>query len=485
MIKKIILFVLTLFITATAFSQGIRFEQLSYQKALAKAKTENKPIFIDCHASWCEPCKKMAAQVFSLRKIGEYFNTHFINVKYDIEKEGKGIAEEFKISSVPTFLLINPDGELLYRLVGTYESDVFLEKIIRGCDVKNSLTYQEEKYKNGKMNASEFRDYILTRMDAGQTEHLEELFEKLFSILSDEEKATSECWSLFSHSGLSPIGSKYFDYLCQHKAAFEKNIGKEKVNTYLYQMYQNYLNQSTNDIMMYPERGYDQQMLTKIDSLASTLDHPDRKLLSLNVNIVKAMRQKNVSQMVAAFTEIAPLLRQDELYGFSYTASHIAQFGTKSDLKKLVEIGNLYMSMAKDGQLKTYISIMYEPFRKRAADGVYFDRDDFERAIQLSKAYERPLFLYLYNSKNKDCKEMDKNIFANDSIGETMKQITCVKYNVKTADGEKAMNYFASQKTPMCIVIAPSGKVIWQRTGTIKPEEFLSEMDKVIQGSIR
>ena len=41
--------------TVQAQDRSIRFEEGSYQEVLAKAKKENKLLFIDCYTSWCGP----------------------------------------------------------------------------------------------------------------------------------------------------------------------------------------------------------------------------------------------------------------------------------------------------------------------------------------------------------------------------------------------------------------------------------------------
>ena len=81
---------LTAFTTKKKADKGIEFYEGNFNDALAKAKYENKIIFMDAYASWCGPCKKMAANVFTDEKAGEYFNANFVNLKMDMEK-GKGL----------------------------------------------------------------------------------------------------------------------------------------------------------------------------------------------------------------------------------------------------------------------------------------------------------------------------------------------------------------------------------------------------------
>ena len=71
---------------------GIRFFEGSWEQALAEAKSTGKPIFMDCYTSWCGPCKQLATEIFPQKIVGDFMNSKFVNVKYDMEKEeGYGI----------------------------------------------------------------------------------------------------------------------------------------------------------------------------------------------------------------------------------------------------------------------------------------------------------------------------------------------------------------------------------------------------------
>ena len=76
------------FIAATVMmAQGMVFEPegTTLEQASAKAKAENKLIFLDCFTSWCGPCKKMARDVFPQEQVGAFMNPRFVNIKIDME----------------------------------------------------------------------------------------------------------------------------------------------------------------------------------------------------------------------------------------------------------------------------------------------------------------------------------------------------------------------------------------------------------------
>ncbi len=115
-------------VPSAAENKGIKFDDISYQTALEKAKTSNKLIFIDAYAVWCGPCKWMAANTFTDEKVGEFFNDNFINLKIDMEKgEGPELARKLQVTAYPTLFFINKDGEIVKRVLGAKPAKEFLK----------------------------------------------------------------------------------------------------------------------------------------------------------------------------------------------------------------------------------------------------------------------------------------------------------------------------------------------------------------------
>lgn len=108
-----------LLFTSLGFAQGVEFTSSNYKEVLKQSAEQDKPIFIDFYATWCGPCKMMDKRVFSLDEIGGLMNENFINLKLDVEKgEGKSLANQYKITGMPTYVFINSDGDILHRIIG-------------------------------------------------------------------------------------------------------------------------------------------------------------------------------------------------------------------------------------------------------------------------------------------------------------------------------------------------------------------------------
>lgn len=141
----------TLFIGALAWAQGIKFEEGNFASILAKAKKENKLVFVDAYASWCGPCKLMVKNIFPLKNVGDYYNSHFINAKIDMEKgEGIELAKKYNVKAFPTYLFIDGNGEAVHRTLGYVEEKDFIQFAMDAGDPNKRLTSLKQQFEKGE-----------------------------------------------------------------------------------------------------------------------------------------------------------------------------------------------------------------------------------------------------------------------------------------------------------------------------------------------
>ena len=101
-----------------AKANGIDFLSGDWTAALALAKAENKPIFVDVYATWCGPCKKLKS-TFKDPEVGAYFNKNFVNIRIDGEtQDGIQFRNRYQINSYPTLLIVDYDGKVKTRAQG-------------------------------------------------------------------------------------------------------------------------------------------------------------------------------------------------------------------------------------------------------------------------------------------------------------------------------------------------------------------------------
>lgn len=150
---------------------GIRFEKkLSWNDIMAKARAENKYIFVDCFATWCGPCKVMDETVYPLETVGKYYNSHFISVKVQIDKTNKDdeftrqwynyaalLQSRYSVKAFPTFLFFSPDGTPTHKVTGSVSPDKFIE-LAKDAQNPDKQYYQVLKnFQPGKLDTSELK----------------------------------------------------------------------------------------------------------------------------------------------------------------------------------------------------------------------------------------------------------------------------------------------------------------------------------------
>jgi thiol:disulfide interchange protein len=92
--------------------------------ALSQASTSNKPTLLFFTASWCPPCKAMKRDVLSDASIASVIAAQYVAVYVDVDERSVD-ARRFQVSSMPTFVVLNPDGTERVRRVGGMPRDAF------------------------------------------------------------------------------------------------------------------------------------------------------------------------------------------------------------------------------------------------------------------------------------------------------------------------------------------------------------------------
>ncbi len=113
-----------------------------YDKALSRAKDENKPILMDFYTDWCSWCKKLDAETYGNETVAALLNESFICLKVDAERHAD-LAKEYDVLGYPTIVFLSPDREEIGRIVGYERPNKFLQ------DARNLLTQWTSAQKEG------------------------------------------------------------------------------------------------------------------------------------------------------------------------------------------------------------------------------------------------------------------------------------------------------------------------------------------------
>ena len=174
--KRIVLsFVCVLVAWYASHAQGVKFESGTWKEILTKAKTENKTIFVDVYTQWCGPCKHVSENVFPQEKLGEYYNSHFINFKIDAESSaGKEFVKTYPVTGYPTFFFIDGNGKVIHKMVGAKDANGFISeaKMIIMYARHGGIDNMMAAIKNGTADKELLYDYYTSASPKSKPEAL-------------------------------------------------------------------------------------------------------------------------------------------------------------------------------------------------------------------------------------------------------------------------------------------------------------------------
>ena len=194
------------------FGQGIEFmDNEPWSKVLQRAKEQNRLIFMDCYTVWCGPCKGLAQDVFPQKQVGDFFNAHFVNVKYDMEKgDGKMLREKYKeyIIGFPTLLLLDGDGNVVHQMAGYQKAENLIAGMKAGMEGK-SLPALQKKYEAGARDFETIRDYVAALNGAFKRENIPTIISEFIATTPMEKLKDKEIWNLVGKYITNPYSEAY------------------------------------------------------------------------------------------------------------------------------------------------------------------------------------------------------------------------------------------------------------------------------------
>lgn len=292
----ILLFVIMPLGMITNAQEGVKFEDLTFDRALAKAKAENKLVFMDCYTSWCGPCKKMLNSVFVQKEAGDFFNPRFVNVKYDMEKgEGIELAKRFKVKSFPTFFIIRPDGSIQHKIGGATSLKSFLGWVEKGLNEETSLDFLNKQYEKGGMSKKQMLDYYQVLLCAGEREKANIVLGKLKNTLDANDRVKADYWFLLEGQ---PYGSEGCNFVLANYAALKKNVGEEKLANYIYVNYNKILDEKLEQKSDVGEKTM-KKWFDRISKEWASLDwQPDVRLQN-KLKLLEACSSRDAEQIIS------------------------------------------------------------------------------------------------------------------------------------------------------------------------------------------
>ena len=110
---------------------------LSMADAVARTRTESKPLLVHTYAVWCGWCARFDQEVYTDPAVQAYVDEHFAPTRLDLEGQTEvpffdhtvtmaALGNAFGVTGTPTTVFVGPDGQPLTKLPGYTDTATFL-----------------------------------------------------------------------------------------------------------------------------------------------------------------------------------------------------------------------------------------------------------------------------------------------------------------------------------------------------------------------
>ncbi len=121
-LKFIYLSLFILIVPGLCLAEAIHW--VDYDKGMAMAKKENKPVYLHFFADWCGYCRKMERETFSREEVAEGLNGDFISIRVNADHDSS-LARKYGVTGLPDNRFLDADGKQIYRIPGYMEPILF------------------------------------------------------------------------------------------------------------------------------------------------------------------------------------------------------------------------------------------------------------------------------------------------------------------------------------------------------------------------
>ena len=106
------------------------------RQALDEAARSGRNVLVKFGAAWCGPCQKMKRETMTDRQVISTLNDCLIPVEVDVDRDRQA-AGQFQIDSVPTVLILSPEGRVLRRQTGFMSPAQLLNMVEPFCQTQS------------------------------------------------------------------------------------------------------------------------------------------------------------------------------------------------------------------------------------------------------------------------------------------------------------------------------------------------------------
>ena len=236
--KKISLLLLFISISFSSYSQlrdSIHFLPITFDEAIVKAKADKKPIFLHAYASWCHYCSEMVEKVYTDINVANFYNKNFINIKMDMEKEGKNLNKKLKVQNYPAHIFFDyPATTMMHREAGKKDVLDFITLGYDALDTTKQLRTFEKKYFSKKATVTETYTYFKMLDRAGLDNQVG--INSYLTGLSDADLLKQENWRIM-YDLFRDVDMQAFNKVILNRDAYQQIYTEDSIDNKILGVY--------------------------------------------------------------------------------------------------------------------------------------------------------------------------------------------------------------------------------------------------------
>lgn len=213
----------------------------SLSKAFAKAKQQNKPVFIEFYNSDCSVCKRLGILLQEDAEVSAYYNTNFINYAMDTYDELSAEDNAFitnanlHFDSVPVLLYFDKNKNFLHYSSGDISSKTVINEAKKAVLPDYNASGLKAKYDAGDRSVRTLYAYCNMLLIYKNDELLQKTAQELFEAFNKSELPTKKSYIILKQV-VNSTENGFFQYWIKNLnnlKDFESGSKKNTEQSYL------------------------------------------------------------------------------------------------------------------------------------------------------------------------------------------------------------------------------------------------------------
>ena len=356
------LFTLLIYSKSRAQEYQIKFEEGTFDQALAKSVKEGKFLFIDCYTTWCIPCKMLEKEIFTKKNVAEYFNSKFISLRVDIEKgEGIELRKRFGVQPVPTLLFINSKGEVEHKFIGATTAEEFLKKSQEVFTNENRYGQLQRRYNTGERSPGFLALYLKELLAQSEYSKTKEILYELMTKYPEEKLCINDFWSILTHNFIAERNSEVYTLLIRNSDLLRKNIGQSEYDGKLTQLFIRYA-----DIWIFS--GVKEYNKKEFDALRKDVNHlklKDHEEVLLIFDIAESRVRKDFNTYISLIEKSMDRIKKENVFGILINSRFLVSEGSVTQNRNFLNLIERFISKTNDDTYKKRLESIINELKTR------------------------------------------------------------------------------------------------------------------------